>query len=75
MKTKTINSIICNKFVELLASIKDDKVKKLVEKNSIITGGCITSMLLSDTVNDFDLYFTNKETVLAVANYYTQPHS
>lgn len=27
-------------------------------------------MLLKENVNDFDLYFTNKETVLAVANYY-----
>lgn len=72
MKTKTINKIICKKFDEFTASIKDDKVRKLVEKNTIITGGCITSMLLGEKVNDFDLYFTNKETVLAVAEYYVK---
>lgn len=72
MKTKTINKIITKKFEELLASIKDESVKKLVQNNTIITGGCITSMLLGEKVNDFDLYFTNKETVLAVSKYYVE---
>lgn len=36
----------------------------------MITGGCIVSMLLKERVNDFDIYFRNKETALAVANYY-----
>jgi len=70
MKTKTINKVISAKFNEFVASIKDDRVKALVEKNTIITGGCITSMLLGEKVNDYDLYFTNKETVLSVAEYY-----
>jgi hypothetical protein len=45
-------------------------VKKLVQSNTIITGGCIASMLLKEQINDFDIYFTNKETVIAVAKYY-----
>lgn len=72
MKKKTINSIICKKFNEFLESITDEKVKKLVEENSIITGGCIASMLLNETVSDFDIYFSNKETVKAVAKYYVK---
>lgn len=72
MKSKTINAVISKKFDDLLASIKDDNVKKLVKKNTIITGGCITSMLLKETVNDYDLYFTNKQTVLAVCDYYVK---
>jgi hypothetical protein len=72
MKKKTINSVICKKFDEFLASIRDSSVKELVGKNTIITGGCIASMLLKEKVNDFDLYFTNKETVKAVAEYYVK---
>jgi hypothetical protein len=72
MKKKTINSVICKKFDEFLASITDSSVKELVGKNTIITGGCIASMLLKEKVNDFDLYFTNKETVKAVAEYYVK---
>ncbi len=70
MKIKTINKILCNKFDEFLESITDERVKKMVKENSIITGGCIASMLLKEPVNDYDIYFTNKETVKAVAEYY-----
>ena len=70
MKKKTINQVINKKFDEFLSSIKDPAVQKLVKKNTIVTGGCIASMLLKEQVNDFDMYFTNKETVLAVAKYY-----
>lgn len=70
MNKKTIKSIIKNKFNRWVESIKDEEVKKLVRKNTIITGGCITSMLLNEEVKDFDIYFKDKETVLAVATYY-----
>lgn len=72
MKIKTINKNISEKFSEFIASIKDEYVRKLVRKNSLISGGCITSMLLKEKVNDYDIYFTNKETVLAVATYYAK---
>jgi hypothetical protein len=72
MKKKTINQVLNKKFSEFCESIKDENVRKLVQNNSIITGGCIASMLLRERVNDFDIYFTNKETVLAVAKYYTK---
>lgn len=72
MKKKTINAILCKKFDDFLSSIKDESVKGLVEKNSIITGGCIASMLLKEDVKDYDLYFTNKETTVAVAKYYVE---
>lgn len=70
MKKKTINAVICKKFDEWVESIADESVKKLVKENTIVTGGCIASMLLKEEVNDFDCYFTNKETVKAVATYY-----
>lgn len=70
MKSKTIKAVLRKKFDEFLASITDEKVKSLVKRNSIITGGSIASMLMGEPVNDYDIYFTNKETVLAVARYY-----
>lgn len=70
MKKKTINKTLMSVHKSLCESITDKKVRKLVENNTIITGGCITSMLLQEEVNDYDLYFRNKETVSAVANYY-----
>lgn len=70
MKTKTINAVISKKMKEWFESIEDETVRKLAEQNTIVTGGCIASMLLKEKVNDFDVYFRNRETAFAVANYY-----
>lgn len=70
MKKKTINAIITGKLIDWTRTITDESVRTLVEKNTICTGGCIASMLMGEDVNDFDFYFRNKETALAVAKYY-----
>lgn len=65
-----INKVITKKFDEWVASITDGYTQALVKQNSIVTGGCIASMLLREPVNDYDVYFTDKRTVKAVAQYY-----
>lgn len=72
MKIKTIKKVLCQKFNDWANSITDDNLRELVIKNSIITGGAIASMLMREQVNDYDIYFRNKETVLAVAEYYVK---
>jgi hypothetical protein len=72
MNKKNVQKVLRKKFNHFLESIKDSKVKRLVDENSIITGGCIASMLLGEKINDFDIYFTNKETTKAVAKYYVK---
>ncbi|HBJ1686100.1 TPA: hypothetical protein LA468_003318 [Clostridium botulinum] len=72
MNRKNIKSVLSKKFNEFCESIEDEKVKRSVRSHSIITGGCITSMLLGEEIHDFDIYFTNKETCLKVAEYYVQ---
>lgn len=71
-KAKTIKAVLAKKFAALCASIEDEAVRKLVEKNTIITGGAVASILLGEKVNDYDLYFTNKHTAEAVADYYVE---
>lgn len=70
MKTKTIKSIINKKFNHWANTIEDDNVRTLVKNNTIVTGGCIASMLLGEEIRDFDIYFKNRDTTLAVAKYY-----
>lgn len=70
MQRKTIKKVLKIKFNKWLESIKDSELRKLVKTNTIITGGCIASMLLQEKINDFDLYFTDKETALKIAIYY-----
>lgn len=70
MKAKSIKATLAAKFHDFVSSIEDKAVRKLVEGNTIITGGAIASMLLGDEVRDFDMYFRTKEVAIAVANYY-----
>lgn len=72
MKTKTINSVLCKRFDNFLASISDESVRSIARENTIITGGCIVSMLLNENVNDFDMYFRTHDAALAVAKYYAE---
>jgi len=58
---------IHNNWVE---SIQDENVRTLARNNSIITGGAIVSLLTGEQPKDYDIYFTNKETVLEIAKYY-----
>lgn len=70
MKSKTIEKILTSKFKKFVNSIEDENVKKLVSENSLITGGAIASLFLTGEVNDYDIYFTNRETAIVAANYY-----
>lgn len=70
MKAKTIKAILTKKHKEFVATIQDKEVRNLIDRNSIITGGSIVSMLLNEKVNDFDYYFTDKNTCEKVAQYF-----
>jgi hypothetical protein len=70
MNKKVIKSILTAKMNDWVKTIKDEKVAALVRKNAIVTGGAIANLLLNEEVKDFDVYFRDKETTLAVAQYY-----
>ena len=72
MNSKLINTILTRKHNDFLKHIDDEEIKSLIDKNAIITGGAITSLLLNEDVNDFDYYFTNKEAVVKIANYFVK---
>lgn len=72
LKSKTIKSVIRNKINAWLETVEDESMRDACRKEAIVTGGCIASMLLGEDVNDFDVYFRTKETVLRVAKYYIE---
>lgn len=72
LKSKTIKSILRNKVNAWLDSIENEALREKCQREAIVTGGSITSMLLGEEVNDFDIYFRTKETVKAVADYYVK---
>ena len=70
MKRRMIKKVLLAKISNWLTSIEDDEVRAIAKGNVIVSGGSIASMLLGEKVNDFDVYFRNKESCLAVAKYY-----
>lgn len=72
MKAKFIRMVIGNKIDSWLSSIDDSQLRDLVSKNVIVSGGCITSMLLGEPVNDYDVYLRTKECASKLARYYVE---
>lgn len=75
MNNKNISKHLSQVHNNFVNSIKDKKVQELVSKNSIITGGAITSLLIKEEVNDYDYYFTDLDTCLAVTEYYISQYN
>lgn len=67
---KNIKKALVKKCNEWLDSIKDRNVAEAAREGVIVTGGSITSMLMGDKVNDYDIYFSTADTAEMVANYY-----
>lgn len=70
MTKQSISSYIRKKMEQLIDSVSDDNVKVVLRENSIVTGGCITSLLMGEKVRDVDVYFSTKQAVKLVAQYY-----
>jgi len=69
-KTKTIEKIIQNKINHWVKSIDSEELRNKILNDYIVTGGAITSMLLGENPNDFDVYFHTAEIAKEVADYY-----
>lgn len=70
MLEKTMKKVLNKKIEDWIGSIADEAVQEAIRRDLIVSGGCFTSFIQSETPNDFDCYFRTKETVVAVANYY-----
>ena len=69
-KKKTIEETIRNKVKGWLKSIDDIALRDEVKKHYIVTGGAITSMLLGDLPNDYDIYIDDADVAAKLASYY-----
>lgn len=70
MQEKTIKSILKKKITEWVSSITDENLRASVSRDVMVSGGAITSLLLGEKPNDFDVYFKTKETTESIAKYY-----
>lgn len=70
MNSKNIKKALNKKMSLWLENIEDKNIKKLVNENTIITGGAIVSLLTGEEVHDYDVYFRTKEAALTITKYY-----
>ncbi len=70
MKTKTIAKTIKSKIYDWADSVADLEVAAIIRNKTLVSGGCIASMLLKESVNDYDVYFKTPQDALRVAYYY-----
>lgn len=70
MNSKNIKKSLNAKINRWAESIEDEKIKSLVKKNVIVTGGAIVSLLTGQEVNDYDVYFRTRESAEEIAQYY-----
>lgn len=70
MNSKNIKRHLKAKLKDWVSHIDNEEVKKIVEENTIITGGAMVSLLTGEAVHDYDVYFRTKEACIEVAKYY-----
>jgi len=69
MNKKKISFVITEKLNSWIKTLPED-LRKEVEENIFVSGGCIASMLLNEPVNDYDVYFTNSKVLKKVVDHY-----
>lgn len=67
---RTARKILRDRLQRFFLSIKDEELRKLVERDTLVTGGAITSLMMGEKINDYDIYFKTFDTTKAVAEYY-----
>lgn len=73
MQVKTIKKTIESKLNAWLETITDEKLRHDVKHNVLVSGGSITSLLLGETVNDYDIYLQDRSVLLRLTHYYVDP--
>lgn len=75
MQTKGIRKNIEKKLEAWFETITDKSLRKKLEENVLVSGGCIASMLTDEKVNDYDIYIKDMEVAFKLAQYYTKEYT
>lgn len=70
MNKREITKNIKDKIGAWTSHIGNKQLRDEVRKNVIVSGGCISSMLLDEPVHDYDVYLSDVRTAFKLARYY-----
>jgi hypothetical protein len=68
-KLQTIKNILRKKIRNWMATLPEE-LQPVAKNNTLICGGAITSLLMGETPNDYDVYFKRKSATKVFANHY-----
>ena len=68
-KFSTIKQLLSTKISAWLTTLPED-IRGQVASDTLVCGGAITSLMLGEMPNDYDIYFKTKKTALLVAKHY-----
>jgi hypothetical protein len=74
-KTTTIRKILRDRIEDWLSTISNKIIHDHLKENCLVSGGAITSLLLGEKPNDYDIYFKNYNAALTAAKYYVNRFS
>ena len=74
MQIKTIRKNIEMKLSQWLSTITEEDLRTKVKNNLLLCGGSITSMLLDEPVNDYDIYIKDMDILRDLIEYYIKPY-
>src|SRR3990172_7059868 len=70
MQVKTIKKNIQKKMNEWLLTITDEELRRKIKNNLLVSGGSRVSLLLKETVNDYDVYIKDMDVLIELVQYY-----
>lgn len=70
MDLKEIDNTLRNIFEKWIDGIVIQQVRDHLRDHTYISGGCIASLVLDETPNDYDLYFTDDVALKMAVDYY-----
>lgn len=71
MLERNIKKHLARKIDRWIETINDSELRKDVSREVMVTGGAITSLVRNEEVNDYDIYFKDRDVLKRVAQYYT----
>lgn len=71
MKKLQIEKLLTGVIKDFVSTINDENIKNIIIEKGYITGGCIPSMITDQWVNDYDIYFKDKESAENIKQYFT----
>lgn len=70
MNIKTVSKTVRKALENYLSSISDEKLRNDVKSTLMVSGGCISSLLMNEEVNDYDIYFQDIDILARLLDYY-----